>query len=57
MTRILIEDGPGLVGFAMLCAGVYMLAGTAWTLIAAGSPLVFAYVTREARAARLGRKG
>jgi hypothetical protein len=55
--RFFFEDVPGVLGYLLVCAGVYLLGGLAWALIAAGVPLLVAYVTRETRASRLGRKG
>jgi len=49
MTRVLLEDGPGLVGYVLVCCGIYRLFGPGWTLIVAGAPLVVAWVMRETR--------
>lgn len=45
----LMPDMVGLGGLACVCAGVYLLWGTGWTLIALGGPLVGAYLWRELR--------
>lgn len=47
--RAVLEEAPAVLGLGLICAGVYQLAGVAWTLIAAGAPLLLTYVLRETR--------
>jgi hypothetical protein len=53
--RALVYELPGIMGLGLVCAGVYLLAGLAWTFIAAGTPLLLSYVAREARFVRRWR--
>jgi hypothetical protein len=46
----------GLAGLALVCAGVYRNWGLGWTLIAAGVPLVCAYLARELGPFAAGRR-
>jgi hypothetical protein len=45
----LIPDLVGLAGYVLVCGGVGVLWGRGWVLIAAGVPLLVAYVWRETR--------
>lgn len=49
-------DLLGLLGFALICAGVYVLRGLGWTLIAAGVPPFTAYLLRELGPSVLARR-
>ena len=55
--RGLLSDALGLVGFGLVCTGVYMLWGAGWTCVAAGAPLVVIYIARELGLARRMRRG
>lgn len=52
----IIVDLVGLGSLAAVCAGVYLLWGPGWTLIAGGLPLFSGYAWREARIAARPRR-
>jgi hypothetical protein len=57
--RVIAAAAPdivGLVAFALVLRGVYVLWGQGWTLIAAGIPLAAIYAWREFRAANAPTK-
>jgi len=45
--RRVLPDVVGMAGLGLVCAGIYLLWGPGWTLIAAGTPLCLAYLARE----------
>ena len=54
--KALLAELPGVVGFGLVVAGVYMLWGVGWTCLVAGAVLVVVYLTRELVLARRGLK-
>lgn len=43
-----LGDVAGLVGLALVCAGVWRLAGWPWAALVVGIPMVVGYVIAEA---------
>lgn len=45
--RATLVDGLALAGIALICAGVYMLAGLGWSCIAGGAFLIGVAIRAE----------
>jgi hypothetical protein len=50
LAQALAEDAIGLVGYGLVCAGVHVVWGAGWTMLAAGLSMLAIYVWRELRA-------